>query len=88
MDEQEKAARFEQQSLAFFESREQAEAFWRLEDTSQRLETIWSLPIMQDLLKKNTTAVHEKSLGGYSGQMETFIVRYNSYWIIFNSTVE
>ena len=71
MDEQEKAARFEQQSLAFFGSREQAEAFWRLEDTSQRLETIWSLPIMQDLLRKNTTAaVHEKSLGECSGQVQ------------------
>jgi len=65
MDDEEvnKAARFEQQCQVFFGTKERAEAFWRLQQTEQRLEAIWALPVMRDLLKKNNLSVHEKSLG-------------------------
>jgi hypothetical protein len=65
MDEEEanKAARFEQQIVVFFGTRERAEAFWRLQQPEQRLEAVWALPVMQDLLRKNNLSVHEKSLG-------------------------
>jgi hypothetical protein len=65
MDEEEanKAARFEQQIVVFFGTKERAEAFWRLQQPEQRLEAVWALPVMQDLLRKNNLSVHEKSLG-------------------------
>jgi hypothetical protein len=63
MDEEDKTARFEQQSLTFFGTKEKAEAFWRLERTEDKLQAIWALPVAQDLLKKNSIRVHEKSLG-------------------------
>jgi hypothetical protein len=65
MDEEEanKAARFEQQIVIFFGTKERAEAFWRLEQPEQRLEAVWALPVMQDLIRKNNLSVHEKSLG-------------------------
>ena len=70
MDEEEanKAARFEQQIVVFFGTRERAEAFWRLQQPEQRLEAVWALPVMQDLLRKNNLSVHEKSLGMSHGK--------------------
>jgi hypothetical protein len=63
MDEEDKTARFEQQSLTFFGTKDKAEAFWSLERTEDKLQAIWALPVAQDLLKKNSIRVHEKSLG-------------------------
>jgi hypothetical protein len=70
MDEEEanKAARFEQQIVVFFGTKERAEAFWRLQQPEQRLEAVWALPVMQDLLRKNNLSVHEKSLGMSHGK--------------------
>jgi hypothetical protein len=70
MDEEEanKAARFEQQIVIFFGTKERAEAFWRLQQPEQRLEAVWALPVMQDLLRKNNLSVHEKSLGMSHGK--------------------
>ena len=65
MEDEDKLARFDEQSLVFFGSKERAEAFWRLEEAGERLEAVWALPIMQDLLKRNNLRVHEKSLGTY-----------------------